>query len=56
MSRRDRPVPPSDCEEVLALIEELIRWLRVGTFDEQDGEREVRDRAQALLERYRRAT
>jgi hypothetical protein len=52
-------LPPSfdciDLAELLDVIEQLADWLRVGTFDEAEGEREVRDRAKALVARYRRA-
>jgi len=56
---RDERFPEGDkaakVKELLDLIEELVGWLRVGTFDEEDGERELRDRARELLARYRRA-
>ncbi len=42
-----------DLGELLDVIEQLANWLRVGTFDEADGERELRNRAEALLARYR---
>jgi len=42
-------------DELLDLIEELIPWLRAGTFDAEPGEEEMRDRARAVLKRYRPA-
>jgi hypothetical protein len=33
-----------------------MHWLRVGTFEEEEGEREVRDRAGRIRDRYRLAT
>lgn len=55
MTPRDRPVAPEEVERMLDMIEQLVDWLWVATFDEVDGEREVRDRGRALLERYRPA-
>lgn len=59
MSASNSGLPPSfdglDLAELLDLIEQLVDWLRVSTFDELDGEREVAERAKALLARYRRA-
>lgn len=40
-------------QELLDVIEELIPWLRAGTFDAEPGEEEARDRAQAVLARHR---
>ncbi len=42
-------------DELLDLIAELIPWLRAGTFDAEP-EEETRDRARAVLTRYRPAT
>ncbi len=55
MAERPDARPP-EIRELLDLIEELVRWLRVATFEEQDGEREMRDRVRELLGRYKRAT
>jgi hypothetical protein len=41
-------------EVLLDVIEELLGWLRVGTFDEEPGERKAADRARELLVRFRR--
>lgn len=38
--------------ELVDLIQQLMSYLRVGTFDEVDGEREVAERAQRFLECY----
>ena len=38
--------------ELRGLMSELLAWLRVGTFDEAEGEREIRERARGLLDRY----
>ncbi len=40
---------------VLDLIEQLVDWSRVGTFDEEPGEREVYERASDVLARHKRA-
>jgi hypothetical protein len=45
-----------DLAELLDVIDELMHWLRVGTFEEEEGEREVRDRAGRIRDRYRLAT
>ena len=50
------PLLPSldalDLGELLDLVEQLLGWLRVSTFDELEGERDAADRAKALLARY----
>jgi hypothetical protein len=46
----------ADFCEVMNAIEGLLAWSRVGTFDEEAGEREDWGRATRLLGRYRGAT
>jgi hypothetical protein len=45
-----------DLIELLDLLEAFLEYPRIGTQDEQEGEREVWDRARTLLARYRAAT
>ena len=44
-----------DFGELLEVIEGMLEFSRAGTFDEEDGEREVVERAQTILRRYRAA-
>lgn len=39
--------------ELCDAIEGLLHFSRAGTFDEEEGEREATDKAEALLARYR---
>ena len=45
----------ADAGELLDVIESLLAFNRVPTFDEVDGEREVIDRARGVVGRYRQA-
>lgn len=60
MTPVDCALPPGfdyiDLCELLDLVGSLLDFLRVETYDEQPGEREVRDRATLLLERYKLAS
>lgn len=55
MSARDRPVEPSEREELLDLVEELHGFLRYGTFDAVRGEGLAYRRGLEVLGRYGRA-
>lgn len=42
-----------DLSELLDVVQDLIGWLRDGTFDEAEGEAEAARRARSVLSRYR---
>jgi hypothetical protein len=56
----DPGLPPGfdyvDLGELLDVVEALVGYLRTHTYDEEPGERDVEDRAKALLDRHRSAS